>query len=109
MRGKIDKMFGGVHINTTEDRSVLHAALRAPRDAVSAAACCRSSTGLAYPLLVWMLLVFGNRSHALPTWCGRPHRLLLGLLAATRHAGRSWIVAGDGAKGRGAAGMPQAA
>jgi glucose-6-phosphate isomerase len=40
MRGKIDKMFSGVHINTTEDRSVLHAALRAPRDAVSAAACC---------------------------------------------------------------------
>ena len=34
MRGKIDKMFGGVHINTTEDRSVLHAALRAPRDSV---------------------------------------------------------------------------
>jgi glucose-6-phosphate isomerase len=33
MRGKIDKMFSGVHINTTEDRSVLHAALRAPRDA----------------------------------------------------------------------------
>ena len=40
MRGKIDKMFSGVHINTTEDRSVLHAALRAPRDAVSATACC---------------------------------------------------------------------
>jgi Phosphoglucose isomerase len=40
MRGKIDKMFSGVHINTTEDRSVLHAALRAPRDAVSPAACC---------------------------------------------------------------------
>lgn len=35
MRGKIDKMFGGVHINTTEDRAVLHTALRAPRDAVS--------------------------------------------------------------------------
>ncbi len=40
MRAKIDKMFGGVHINTTEDRSVLHAALRAPRDAVSALAPC---------------------------------------------------------------------
>jgi glucose-6-phosphate isomerase len=40
MRGKIDKMFSGVHINTTEDRSVLHAALRAPRNAVSACACC---------------------------------------------------------------------
>ena len=35
MKGKIDKMFGGVHINTTEDRSVLHCALRAPRNAVS--------------------------------------------------------------------------
>ena len=35
MKGKIDKMFGGVHINTTEDRSVLHCALRAPRDSVS--------------------------------------------------------------------------
>jgi glucose-6-phosphate isomerase len=34
MKGKIDKMFGGVHINTTEDRSVLHCALRAPRDKV---------------------------------------------------------------------------
>lgn len=34
MKGKIDKMFSGVHINTTEDRPVLHCALRAPRDAV---------------------------------------------------------------------------
>jgi len=34
MRSKIDKMFGGVHLNTTEDRAVLHAALRAPRGAV---------------------------------------------------------------------------
>lgn len=39
MRGKIDKMFGGVHINTTEDRSVLHAALRAPRESVRPSSC----------------------------------------------------------------------
>jgi glucose-6-phosphate isomerase len=32
LKSKIDQMFGGVHINTTEDRPVLHAALRAPRD-----------------------------------------------------------------------------
>jgi glucose-6-phosphate isomerase len=34
LRGKIDAMFGGDHINSTEDRAVLHVALRAPRDAV---------------------------------------------------------------------------
>ena len=34
MRSKIDAMFGGQHINATEDRAVLHVALRAPRDAV---------------------------------------------------------------------------
>ena len=28
-----DEMFRGVHINTTEDRAVLHVALRMPRDA----------------------------------------------------------------------------
>ncbi|ESQ44810.1 hypothetical protein EUTSA_v10003173mg [Eutrema salsugineum] len=31
---KIRRMFKGEHINTTEDRSVLHVALRAPKDAV---------------------------------------------------------------------------
>ena len=36
LRSKIDKMFAGVHINTTEDRAVLHVALRAPRDQVRA-------------------------------------------------------------------------
>ena len=35
LRSKIDKMFAGVHINTTEDRAVLHVALRAPREQVS--------------------------------------------------------------------------
>jgi glucose-6-phosphate isomerase len=34
MRGKIDAMFNGEHINVTEDRAVLHTALRAPRKAV---------------------------------------------------------------------------
>ena len=34
LRSKIDKMFAGVHINTTEDRAVLHVALRAPRKQV---------------------------------------------------------------------------
>nr|ABK00065.1 cytosolic glucose-6-phosphate isomerase [Marchantia polymorpha] len=34
LKEKIDQMFDGVHINETENRSVLHAALRAPRDEV---------------------------------------------------------------------------
>jgi glucose-6-phosphate isomerase len=33
LRERIDSMFGGEKINTTEGRAVLHAALRAPRDA----------------------------------------------------------------------------
>ena len=33
LRQRIDAMFGGQRINTTEDRAVLHVALRAPRDA----------------------------------------------------------------------------
>ncbi len=33
LRGRIDAMFGGERINTTENRAVLHVALRAPRDA----------------------------------------------------------------------------
>ncbi|KAL4431020.1 hypothetical protein ABPG75_006276 [Micractinium tetrahymenae] len=32
--GKVAAMFRGEHINSTEDRAVLHAALRSPRDAV---------------------------------------------------------------------------
>lgn len=34
LRAKIDAMFRGARINTTEDRAVLHVALRAPRGAV---------------------------------------------------------------------------
>jgi glucose-6-phosphate isomerase len=34
LREHIEAMFRGDHINTTEDRAVLHVALRAPRDAV---------------------------------------------------------------------------
>ncbi|KAL8143823.1 hypothetical protein V2J09_016855 [Rumex salicifolius] len=34
LKEKINKMFNGEHINSTENRSVLHVALRAPRDAV---------------------------------------------------------------------------
>ncbi len=34
LRKRIEAMFAGERINTTEDRPVLHAALRAPRDAV---------------------------------------------------------------------------
>ena len=34
LREHIEAMFAGEHINTTEDRAVLHVALRAPRDAV---------------------------------------------------------------------------
>ena len=34
LRGRIDAMFRGDRINVTEDRAVLHTALRAPRDAV---------------------------------------------------------------------------
>lgn len=33
LREKIDSMFSGEHINATEDRAVLHAALRSPRKA----------------------------------------------------------------------------
>lgn len=33
LRSKIDAMFSGRHINSTEDRAVLHAALRSPRTA----------------------------------------------------------------------------
>jgi glucose-6-phosphate isomerase len=33
LRARIDAMFAGEHINVTEDRSVLHVALRKPRDA----------------------------------------------------------------------------
>jgi len=34
LRGKIEAMFGGEHINSTEDRAVLHVATRARRDQV---------------------------------------------------------------------------
>ncbi|HET9690033.1 MAG TPA: glucose-6-phosphate isomerase [Acidimicrobiales bacterium] len=34
LRERIDAMFAGEHINVTEDRAVLHVALRAPRDEV---------------------------------------------------------------------------
>ena len=34
LREKIDAMFNGEHINVTEDRAVLHVALRAPRHKV---------------------------------------------------------------------------
>ncbi|CAN4080323.1 unnamed protein product [Withania somnifera] len=34
VKDKISRMFNGEHINSTENRSVLHVALRAPRDAV---------------------------------------------------------------------------
>ncbi len=34
LKEKIEAMFNGEHINVTEDRAVLHVALRAPRDAV---------------------------------------------------------------------------
>ena len=33
LRGRIDAMFAGEHINVSEDRAVLHTALRLPRDA----------------------------------------------------------------------------
>lgn len=36
LRTKMNAMFAGEHINNTEDRAVLHTALRAPRDEVSA-------------------------------------------------------------------------
>ncbi|XP_042401647.1 glucose-6-phosphate isomerase, cytosolic-like [Zingiber officinale] len=34
LRQKIDRMYNGEHINSTENRSVLHIALRAPRDKI---------------------------------------------------------------------------
>lgn len=36
LKAKISHMFAGEHINVTEDRAVLHPALRAPRDEVIA-------------------------------------------------------------------------
>lgn len=38
LKGKIADMAAGKHINITEDRAVMHMALRAPKDAVSSAA-----------------------------------------------------------------------
>ena len=35
LKEKIDGMFGGEHLNVTEDRAALHVALRAPREEVS--------------------------------------------------------------------------
>jgi glucose-6-phosphate isomerase len=35
LKGKIDAMFSGEHINSTEDRAVLHVATRARREQVS--------------------------------------------------------------------------
>lgn len=35
LKAKISEMFGGQHLNVTEDRAVLHPALRAPRDEVN--------------------------------------------------------------------------
>ena len=39
LRTKMNAMFSGEHINSTEDRAVLHTALRAPRDDVSHESC----------------------------------------------------------------------
>ena len=36
LKGKIDAMFAGEHLNITEDRAVLHVALRAQRGQVRA-------------------------------------------------------------------------
>ena len=53
LKEKIDGMFGGEHLNVTEDRAALHVALRAPRDEVSlkvfVCVCC-AAYGLAGPL-----------------------------------------------------------
>lgn len=35
LKAKISQMFAGEHLNVTEDRAVLHPALRAPRDEVT--------------------------------------------------------------------------
>ena len=35
LKEKINGMFGGEHLNVTEDRAALHVALRAPREEVS--------------------------------------------------------------------------
>ncbi|KAI3953590.1 hypothetical protein MKW92_017878 [Papaver armeniacum] len=50
LKEKIGKMYSGEHINSTEDRSVLHVALRAPRDAVM------SSDGINVVPEVWKVL-----------------------------------------------------
>lgn len=43
LRQKIDNMFNGEHINSTEDRAVLHVATRARRDQVRHAADCMNA------------------------------------------------------------------
>ncbi|XP_010519111.1 PREDICTED: glucose-6-phosphate isomerase, cytosolic isoform X2 [Tarenaya hassleriana] len=50
LKEKINRMFNGDHINSTEDRSVLHVALRAPKDAV------RNSDGKNMVPEVWKVL-----------------------------------------------------
>lgn len=85
MRSKIDKMFDGVHINTTEDRSVLHAALRAPRDAVrvlrlQSTASAHSLHGRWYQGIDW------QSSHGVCTW----KMPLIGSLSLPRHGCKCW-------------------
>lgn len=48
LKEKIDGMFGGEHLNVTEDRAALHVALRAPRDEVSLKGLC-----LCLPCCIW--------------------------------------------------------
>ena len=45
LRARIDAMWQGVHINTSEDRAVLHVALRQPRGAGVGGAATRSPPG----------------------------------------------------------------
>lgn len=74
LREKIDAMFAGEHINTTEDRAVLHVALRAPRTKVRwAALSCRSRLAaellfMAIPL--YLLFIFFDINMARKSGCG---------------------------------------
>ena len=47
LRKKIDAMFNGEKINLTEDRAVLHVALRAPRDQVCSPSSCPLPSSMA--------------------------------------------------------------
>ncbi|PIA52613.1 hypothetical protein AQUCO_01000472v1 [Aquilegia coerulea] len=78
LKQKINRMFNGEHINSTEDRSVLHVALRAPRDKVI------SSDGKNVVPEVWKVLdkinEFSERFRS-GSWVGETGKALTDVVA----------------------------